>query len=147
MSKTVKLLIGILVVGILSAFFVWQYVNKPTKDLSNEKVEILVNCSSILKKLDTDTSSVSYIMNQIIAIEGTVKKISKDQQYITIELGDSTTQSSVVCQIDARHKTDFETVIEGNKIIIQGKVSAFTFDEELGLGNSIQMNFCTLYKK
>ncbi|MBK7762192.1 MAG: hypothetical protein IPI46_02325 [Bacteroidetes bacterium] len=147
MSKSLKIIVAILCIGIVSAFSFWQYVNKPSKDFSNEKVDLLVTVSDILKRLDNDTSTVSQIMNKLMAVDGSIKKISKDAEYITIELGDSSTTSSIICQVDARHTHEFTNVKENDRIVIKGKVTACTFDEDFGLGNTIQMNFCSPYKK
>ena len=36
---------------------------------------------------------------------------------------------------------------EGEQIKIKGKLTGFTIDTELGLGNTVEMNFCTLDKQ
>ena len=86
------------------------------------------------------------MIDQLVVVEGQIKSITKDTKSITIELGDTSSMSSIICQIDNRHQEDFNSSIEGEVISIKGKITSCNIDTELGLGSTVQMNFCSLNK-
>jgi Cu/Ag efflux protein CusF len=143
MSKKLKIFIGLLVFALIVAFAVYKYANKPNDDLANVKATQNYQFAELMDKT-SDTASLSKLKECVICVNGQVKKIDKDSSSITIELGDTVSTSSVICQIDQRHCNEFQSVKEGDKIAIKGKMAGCTIDEDLGLGNTIEMNFCTI---
>jgi len=99
-----------------------------------------------MDKTTGDTSSTNKLIGELVEVIGTIKTITRDSASTTVELGDTASLSSIICQIDKRHQDDFNTFKEGQEVVIKGKISGFNIDTELGLGNTIQMNYCSLHK-
>ena len=81
----------------------------------------------------------------MILINGPIKNIKRENNDVTIELGDSNTLSSMICQMDQRHLAETNELEAGQQIRIKGKFTGYTLDE-LGLGNTLEMNFCSIEK-
>lgn len=142
-----KWLFIILGVMLVMAALVYQYVNKSTEDFSNTKPKEDFSFATLIEKTNQDTASLGTLKDQIIGVSGAIKKISKDQHSMTLELGDSVQTSSIICQMDARYLEEFSSLTEGQSINLKGKMTGFTIDTDLGLGNTIELNYCTLNKK
>lgn len=146
MNKKLKFLL-IAVVGIaLVGLGVWKYANKATDDFANKKPDQTFTFQQIMEKTTTDTTSLNKLKDVLVAINGQVKTITKDEKSVTIEMGDASSMSSITCQFDNRHLGDLTSVKEGSQISVKGNITGFTVDTELGLGNTIEMKSCTLNK-
>ncbi|MBK6820219.1 MAG: hypothetical protein IPG85_11765 [Bacteroidetes bacterium] len=141
-NKRTYTIIAIAIV-IISISFVWEYVNKSTKDYRNATPEQTFDFTSLMKKIETDTTQ---LRNHLIAVTGPIKMITKDSDNVTIEIGYDSIMSSITCQIDKRHVADFKAVNEGNIVGIKGIVSDMTIDPESIFGNTLQMTYCTIHK-
>jgi hypothetical protein len=144
MNKKIKIALILLLLVALGALGVWKYVNKPSTDFSKQKAKYNFSFAELLQKIETDTASLK---SSVISVEGTIKKIIKDSSNITLELGYDSIMSSVTCQIDSRHISDFETAKEGSSIKIKGLVSDISFDPESVFGNTVQLTYCSLNNK
>ena len=51
----------------------------------------------------------------------------------------------MICQMDQRHLAETNELEAGQQIRIKGKFTGYTLDE-LGLGNTLEMNFCSIEK-
>ena len=109
-----------------------------------QKAKYNFSFAELLQKIEKDTASLK---SSVISVEGNIKKIIKDSSYITLELGYDSIMSSVTCQIDSRHISDFETAKEGSSIKIKGLVSDISFDPESVFGNTVQLTYCSLNNK
>lgn len=78
--------------------------------------------------------------------EGLHQKISVDSNSTTIEIGDTNSLSCVICQIDSRHQDEFKSCKVLDPIAIQGFMTGYAIDNDLGLGNTVEMNFCSQFK-
>jgi hypothetical protein len=144
MNNKIKIALILLLLVALGALGVWKYVNKPSTDFSKQKAKYNFSFAELLQKIETDTASLK---SSVISVEGTIKKIIKDSSNITLELGYDSIMSSVTCQIDSRHISDFETAKEGSSIKIKGLVSDISFDPESVFGNTVQLTYCSLNNK
>jgi hypothetical protein len=145
---TRKLMYALVVIAIVGvgAILVWKYVNKPSKDFVNEKIDFSYSCKDLLEKTSSDTAAASQLLNHLVGVDGEVINIIKEPNALTIELGSSSSNASVICQIDNRHLDDFKQTKVGDELSIKGKITACSADDELGIGSSIQMNFCSINK-
>lgn len=144
MNNKIKIALILLLLVALGALGVWKYVNKPSTDFSMQKAKYNFSFAELLQKIEKDTASLK---SSVISVEGNIKKIIKDSSYITLELGYDSIMSSVTCQIDSRHISDFETAKEGSSIKIKGLVSDISFDPESVFGNTVQLTYCSLNNK
>lgn len=144
-----KLLYGLILLSLLAVgvALVLQYVNKPSDDFAATTPKASFTFQQLIEKTSSDTSSLTKLIDELVAVDGAIKKIMKDTASTTVELGDNSSNSSIICQIDNRHQTAFESFKEGQLVSIKGKLTGFTLDLDLGLGNTIQMNYCSINKK
>jgi lysyl-tRNA synthetase class II len=143
MRKIIKIVILLGIIGIIGAFIAYKYAMKPNDDLANATAKYKFSFAEIIEKTTNDTASLHKLKDEVIAINGRISKIEKDSNSMTIQMSDIHSQSSITCQIDQRHLNDFIQAKDGDEITIKGKIAAFTIDTELGLGNTIEMSFCT----
>jgi uncharacterized protein YdeI (BOF family) len=146
MNKKLKIFLLVLTVILISAIIVWKFINKATDDFANQKPAQIFTFQEIMEKTTADTSALNILKDVLVAVNGQVKSITKDEKSATIELGDTTSMSSITCQFDNRHLADLTSVKEGSQISVKGNITGFSIDTELGLGNTIEMKSCTLNK-
>jgi hypothetical protein len=146
MNKKLKIFLLVLTVILISAIIVWKFVNKATDDFVNQKPAQTFTFQEIMDKTTADTSALNKLKDVLVAVNGQVKSITKDEKSATIELGDTTSMSSITCQFDNRHLADLTSVKEGSQISVKGNITGFSIDTELGLGNTIEMKSCILNK-
>lgn len=147
MNKKLKIFLFIVATALVAGLLVWNYVNKASDDFADKKVDAAFSFEQLIDKTANDTSSLSQLKDKLVGLNGTIKKMNKETNSITLEIGDTTSMSSVICQIDPRYLESFSKIHEGEQIKIKGKLTGFTIDTELGLGNTVEMNFCTLDKQ
>jgi len=146
MNKKLKYTIIVVLLFAIIGALIWRYVNKEVTDLSGKQPDKTYSFSELMDKTSGDSASLQQLIDQFIAVNGKIKNITKDSVSTTVELGDSTSLSSIICQIDQRHQADCYDLKEGQDVCIKGKISGFSIDLELGLGNTMQMNYCSINK-
>lgn len=144
MNKKTKIILLCLFVVMTPMLFIFKKINKNSKDYSNNTTKNNYDFSTLIKKIETDTVN---LYNQLIGVNGNIKEVIKDSENVSIEIGYDSLMSSVTCQIDKRHITDFDFYKKNDTINIKGLVTGITIDEDSIFGNTIQMSFCTLNKK
>jgi tRNA_anti-like len=148
MNKKKVILIALLVIA-LGVFLFWKfYINKATNDFYNEKPSSEFSVNDLLDKSNKDTAALGKLKDQFIAVSGMVKKISRDSDAVTFELGDTTSPSSIILQMDKRHMEECINIKENQTINIKGVLQNYSIDtDDLGMGNTIELNYCCLHKK
>ncbi|MBL7765710.1 MAG: hypothetical protein JNJ58_06445 [Chitinophagaceae bacterium] len=146
MSKKLIIILILTAAVLISAFFLWNWVNQASTDFADQKAEKRYHCTQLLTQISQDTASFNQLKQKLVAVEGHIKKITREDSSLTIEMGDTNAMSSIIFQIDKRHLSSFQSCKEGDSTCIKGIVTAFTQDLELGLGNTLEMNFCSLEK-
>ena len=148
MNKKLKIVIILLLLIVVSVTGVWKYVNKASVDYSEQTPISTYTFKQLTDKANqNDTASLKKLIDQLISVNGTVKKINKDSLTTTVELSDTTCNTSVICQIDNRHQGECAVLKEGQAVCIKGKLCGYNIDTDLGLGNTLQMNYCSLDKQ
>ncbi|HOZ52114.1 MAG TPA: hypothetical protein PLU17_09670 [Chitinophagaceae bacterium] len=146
MSSKIKIALiaisSLIIIGILA----WKFVNKPTEDVSGLMPKATYHCQQLIDSMTADTSMARTMIDELVVIEGRVKSINKDSNSTTVELGDTSSMSSIICQIDTRHQDDFKDINQDQTVSIKGKITSCNIDTDLGLGSTIQMNFCSINK-
>ncbi|HAD33840.1 MAG TPA: hypothetical protein DCF44_04995 [Chitinophagaceae bacterium] len=142
MSKKIKLILFVLILIIVGGVI---FVNQGNTDHANKKASATFALTEIMSKTESDTPSLNKLKDQLISINGPIKNIKRENNDVTIELGHSNTLSSMICQMDQRHLAETNELEVGQHICIKGKFTGYTLDE-LGLGNTLEMNLCTIEK-
>ncbi len=137
-TKT-KLIFYAIGLFIVIALLIFRYTQKSNDDLTFKREDKTYHFEQIIKKIDSDTTE---LLNHIIALDGPVKKITQDSGSITFELGYDSIMSSIICDIDKRHLSDFEQIKQNDIIQVTGMVSAISYDPNSIFGNTLNLTFC-----
>jgi tRNA_anti-like len=148
MNKKLKIFLGLLIFGALSAAIVYKYAMRRVADLSESKADFSITAADAVAKLsNADTSALKIYSNKILSISGMVLDITKDSTALTITIGaDSTNANTIICQADARHIAEFDNFKKHDAITIKGNYTGYNIDDELGLGSSLQLKNCVINK-
>ncbi len=147
MKRSHSYLLVTLLTAAVIAFAVFRFVNKPVTDFGSKPAELSLSFADMMNKVSNDTASLSSLKDRLVGITGRVKKITPADSTYTLELGDSLSMSSILCQIDVRYKDAYNAVKPGDSVAIQGILIGFSIDTELGFGNTVQMKSCSPLKK
>lgn len=140
MKKVILIIVGLLLAGIGTGLYLYF---KGTTDYSNQKPDFTCTQTSLLQAVDGDTNVLHPMRNRLVLVQdGLVKSIQHDSLLSVIELCPTEGGSSIVCQIDPRHNEDLKSIQAGQPISLKGILTDFTLDTDLGLGNTIQLNYC-----
>jgi flagellar basal body-associated protein FliL len=142
-----KIIIGVLVVVAAAAGFGYYKYNQKNPDLVTKKPDITVNAPDLIAAFEKDTASANrQYLDKVIEVTGTVKSIDTSG---VIFLGSPDAQSSVVCGLDERHRTDHAQAKVGSTITVQGRYTGYKAEEMLGmnLGTNVELSFCGVKNK
>lgn len=139
------LFIAVVGVGVWQA---WKEYRRTNDDLTNVKADIKISAIDLIKEYEKDDSSSNKkYLGKIVEIDGSIKKLEKDEKgNITISVGDSSSLSSVRCSMDSTHQTDAANLTAGSSIHIRGNCTGFNKDE-MGLGSDVILNRCVIISK
>ncbi len=142
MKKIIRILLLLILVG--GAFAVYLYLKEST-DYAKQKPDISMSANNILQQVDSDTSGLTPMRNKLILItDATIKSVQLDTTMSVLELSSPSSTSLVIAQIDPRYNESALNLKPGQKINIKGIFTNVNIDTDLGLGNSVQLNYCTL---
>lgn len=85
MSKTIKIIIGLAIIGILTAVYVWFFVyNKPHMDVAHAKADFSLPAGQLYSefKQDKDANSLKY-NGKVLEISGQLSKIEEADTLMT----------------------------------------------------------------
>lgn len=144
-KKRGKVIIIIIIIVAIVALILWLYINKPNTDYSNLKPDAAFSYNTLLKEASVnDTGIFKKYAHMLVAVTGFVKEIKKDSLGIVLQVGDTNSLSSIVCQMDTRYSKDYNTIKKGQLINLKGKITGCSNDKLLGA--TVEMNFCVLQK-
>lgn len=161
LKKWLKIVLVLLVVGAIAAWFVWRWANQATTDFKNKTPKETFTLQSIMQQLgNADSTTLKKYLDRgyLVSVSGTVKDFIASDSASTINLGDSTSPAIVQCQMDARHNEEAKGLAPGMQVTIKGVVAGLKKQEagdaisellgdDASLGTDIIMNFCILEKK
>ena len=99
----IKKILILLVVGAVAAFFVYKYAMRPVADTSEMKPDVSITFTDINSKMNaSDTATLNTYTSKVISVNGNIKSISNEDTTVTIIIGDTATNNSVIweCQVD-----------------------------------------------
>jgi hypothetical protein len=142
MKKMIQILLLLIVVG--GSIAVYLYFNEST-DYAKQKPDFTLSANNILQQIDTDTSGLTPMRNKLVLLtDATVKAVQLDSTMSVLEISSPTSSSLVIAQIDPRYNESVSSLQTGEKINIKGIFTNLNIDTDLGLGNTLQLNYCTL---
>lgn len=143
--KKKKLVLGIIAAAMIGGvWFGYGAYSRRVKDLAHVKAQIKMHSSELLAAFEkNETAANAELLDKIIAVNGYVKEIEKnDQGYYTVVLGDTARVSSVRCSMDAKHINEITGLKKGIAVTLKGACTGFNADELLG--SDVILNRCVV---
>lgn len=132
----------VLIVIIMAAWYVYQEFNRTHADLRNEKATATLSAASLIAAFEKDSAAAGkQYTDRVVAVQGRVKKIVRDQQAAVIFLGEEAQMSSVQCSMDATD-TGYGNISTGGSVTIKGLVTGYRTDALFG--TDVILNRCVM---
>lgn len=127
------MLVALLVLG-AAVLYVFKEYNRSHKDTWELKPDYSITATDLLKEFEMDESAANKkYWDKVILVDGMVKGLSKDDRGIySVTLGDTTSMSSVRCNMDSIHNKEAAGIKNGSKIAMKGICTGYNADELLG---------------
>ena len=147
MSTKGRIIIAVLLVAAAAGVYAWKEFNRKNKDLTGVNADHSVQAVAWINEFtNNDTAANTKYLGKVVAVEGMVKQIEKDEEgKYTVVLGDTAEMSSVRCSMDSTHATDATSLRKGESVKVKGIYIDFNKDD-MGLGSDVKMNRCVISK-
>ncbi|HPH85626.1 MAG TPA: hypothetical protein PLC48_09215 [Ferruginibacter sp.] len=135
----------IIILGAL-CFVAFREYNRKHVDVADKPAAYTISGAEIIKAFSADEKAAnSKYLDKVIAINGTVKSVDKDEQSsITVILSDAGSMSSVRCSVDSIHNEQADNLVSGSQVTVKGVCTGFNADELLG--SDVILNRCSIKK-
>ena len=127
--KVKKIIIGLLVLGFLGAFFAYKIYNKPHLNVANEKADITIAANKILAEFSSNenTANTKYL-DKIVQVEGVVSSAVLDNGIGIITLKTNDDFGSIMCYLTFEESKSMQQIKAGQEIILKGICTGFLMD-------------------
>lgn len=144
-GKILKIsLISVLLLA-LAGTFIWKYTHQEVENIARVEAGAKYQMNDLIRSLSADTSLLQKLQGEVIEIEGRVESVS-DEEPFTLVLAEEGEMNTITCQMDARNTESVSEIKQGEIIKVKGKLTAFTPDDEFGLGSTTEINYATIIK-
>ncbi len=146
-----RIVIAVVILGI-AGFLVWKFfITAPNPNLKDKKADFTVSATDLFKEISSgDTMVKTKYIDKIISITGNIKNLIPGDSTV-VNLGDTTSMSTIQCQIDPRNNDAAKMLKENTSVTIKGKFAGIDGDISdplmAELGTTIVLNFCAVEKK
>jgi hypothetical protein len=140
MSKTIKILLVLFLIGIICAIAVWKYVFiKADVTVGSKKADVSIEASALLKKFEMNEDSAnSLYLNKVLLVTGTVDNLTRNDQGVSVYLKNKEDAAGVMCGFDMT-AIDTTVIKPGIKINVKGVCSGYNIDD-------VGLSKCSLVK-
>jgi hypothetical protein len=148
MSTKKILLVVALVAAAGAAIYGWREYTRTNEDLSGVKEKYTVEATQLITEFNqNDSAANARYLGQVVAVNGMVKALEKDDEgKYTLVLGDTTDMSSVRCALDSTHATDATALQRGQPVKVRGAFTGFKKDDTGLLGSDVELNRAVVVK-
>lgn len=130
MKKIFKVTLFILVIGVISAVFVYTRIyNKPHTDIYNTEADYIVSADKIIDDFKKDEKSANKkYLDKIVEVKGVIHKIdiTKNQNILTLRAGEN--MESVICNMEPRENVKISGLEKGQSVQVKGICTGFLLD-------------------
>ena len=129
-----------------AAWYAYKEYNRKNKNLAEVKPDITISAIALLRAFEKDSGSANkQYLGKILAVNGIIKSIEKEDKDVTVILGDAGNMSSVRCSMDTTYAVKIASYKEEQQITITGACTGFNKDELLG--SDVILNRCVINSK
>jgi hypothetical protein len=143
--KKKRIIIGaIAILFIGGGWYGYKEYTRKVPDLSRVKAEMEMNSQELISAFEKNEAAANTLyLDKIIAIEGTIKAIEKDDNGLyTVILCEESTMSSVRCTMNASHQEEVAKLSQGSKATLKGACTGFNANDLLG--SDVVLNRCVI---
>jgi hypothetical protein len=141
MKRIIFLIVLVLIT--CAAWYVHKEYNRKNKNLAEVEADTKISAAALLGAFENDSGSANkQYLGKILAVDGTIKNIEKEDTDATVILGDEGNMSSIRCSMDTAYVWKLATYKEGASITIIGACTGFNKDDLLG--SDVILNRCVI---
>ena len=142
MNQKKTIIVAVLLIAAAIGIYAWREFNRKNEDLADAKPKYSVEAVSLISEFNAnDSAANARYLGQIVAVDGMVKQVEKDEEgKYTVVLGDTADMSSVRCALDSTHAGDATALQRGDAIKIKGAFTGFKKDDTGLLGSDVELN-------
>ena len=139
------IIIVIVVIG-LGAFFGFREWNRENVDLSTSKASYSIAAPALIEAFEKDTAAAGkQYTDKIISVTGNLKKIVAEQNSTVFFLGNPEEMSSVQCSMNPDYAKNYAALKEDALVTIKGICTGFQSDDLLG--TDVKLSRCVIELK
>lgn len=128
MKKT-HIILLVASIALVSAFFVYRWVNKPVADVSEAVCEIKISAVELFDSyMNNESKADSIYTGQLIEVFGKVRSISAEGSNKSLMLETNDMLFGIDCAIDSTHHDKLKSLTEGQDVTIRGECSGILSD-------------------
>jgi len=148
MSTKKIIILVVLLAAAGAGIYAWKEYNRKNEDLSGVKALHTVQAVALINEFNSnDSLANSKYLGKVVAVEGMVKQVDRDDEgKYTVVLGDTAEMSSVRCLMDSLHASDATALARGESVKIKGSFNGFKKDDTGLLGSDVELNRCVIEK-
>ncbi|MDP5105891.1 MAG: OB-fold putative lipoprotein [Polaribacter sp.] len=127
--KIKKIIIFMLVLGSICAFFAYKMYHKPHVNVAASKSDISLSADKILTDFTSDENAANAVyLEKIIEVNGIISdvKIENEKGIITLKTNDDF--GSVLCHLSENATKEMNTLKTGQSIRLKGICTGFLMD-------------------
>lgn len=142
------LFLAVLVAATGAAIYGWREYNRKNEDLAGAKEKYTVEATQLISEFNqNDSAANARYLGQVVAVNGMVKGLEKDDEgKYTLVIGDTTDMSSVRCALDSTHAADATGLQRGQTVKVRGAFTGFKKDDTGLLGSDVELNRAVVIK-
>jgi hypothetical protein len=141
MKRLIFLIVLVLIT--CTVWYVYKEYNRKNRNLAEVDVDAKISAAALLQAFEKDSASANkQYLGKILAVDGIIKNIQKEDDDATVILGDAGNMSSVRCSLDTTYILKLATYKEGTPISITGFCTGFNKDDLLG--SDVILNRCVI---
>lgn len=127
MKKYLKYFVGILIVAVGTGAYMYY---KPHQNIKTAKVDISLPAAAVFTAFESDEAAANTkYLDKIVAVNGTVKEVNKNEDGITtVTLDAGQDMFGVICQLDELTKHPREDFPIGQKVQFKGVCTGMLMD-------------------
>jgi hypothetical protein len=144
MSLKKRILLAIFLVIVAGTVYIYNEYNRSNANVASEESAFTVQATELVDAFrENDSAASKKYIGKIISITGLVKNMNQDERgYYTLNLGDTSSMSSVRCSVDSMYTARATAIKPGMTIKIKGNCTGYNEDELLGL--DVIVNRCVI---
>jgi hypothetical protein len=124
----------LLIGGTAAAIYIYKEYNRKLPKIEYIKADYTMQAEKLINEFEKDEKiSNQKYLDKILEVEGNVKNVEiLDGGVIFVTLGDSTSSTSIRCNIDSIYNKTANNLINDSHVMVKGVCTGFNKDELLG---------------